>query len=141
MIPAANIAAAYICNLLGQFRTGLTVERTGVDTERLPEIEIVRNHATGVLNSYQPGDVQRINGNDLKLNPADPAQGVVFRGASGTEVRATRYVTVTDGQILVLVPGTLTGPQTLMMRTRSGVNQRQTTFDTVLTQGWFSAMR
>ena len=110
-------------------------------TERFPEIETVRNDLTGALNSYTPGDVLRINGNDLKLNPADPAQGVVFRGASGTEVRATRYVTVTDGQILVLVPGTLTGPQTLMMRTRSGVNQRQTTFDTVLTQGWFSAMR
>ncbi len=128
MIPAANIAAAYICNLLGQFRTGLTVERTGVDTERLPEIEIVRNHATGVLNSYRPGDVQRINGNDLKLNPADRAQGVLFRGTSGPEVRATRYVTVTDGQILVLVPSTLTGPQTLIVRVKYDGNLRELKF-------------
>ena len=122
-------------------RTGLTVKRPGVDTERLQEIETVRNDATEALNSYTPGDVLRIHGNDLKLNPAAPAQGVFFRGASGPEVRATRYVTVTDGQILVLVPAALTGPQTLMVRTRSGVNLRQTTFETVLAQGWFSAMR
>ena len=141
--PSARQASclSYISDLQGQFRTGLTVRRTGVDTERLPEIETVRNDATEALNSYTPGDVLRIHGNDLKLNPAAPAQGIFFRGASGPEVRATRYVTVTDRQILVLVPAALTGPQTLMVRTLSGVNLRQTTFETVLAQGWFSAMR
>jgi len=124
----------------GQFRTGLTVECAWVDTERFPEIETVPNDPTGALNSYTPGDVLRINGNDLKLNPADPAQSVFFRGTSGPEVRATRYVTVTDGQILVLVPAALIGPQTLMVRILYGVNLRQTTFETVLAQGWFSEM-
>ena len=134
--PSARQARclSYFSDLPGQLRTGLTVERAGVDTERFPEIETVPNDPTGALNSYTPGDVLRIYGNDLKLNPADPAQGVFFRGASGPEVRATRYVTVTDGQILVLVPAALTGPQALMVRTRSGVNLRQKTFDTVLTQ-------
>ncbi len=119
---------SYISDLPGQFRTGLTVERAGVATERFPEIETVRNDLTGALNSYTPGDVLRINGNDLKLNPADPAQGVLFRGTSGPEVRATRYVTVTDGQILVLVPGTLTGPQTLIVRVKYDGNLRELKF-------------
>ena len=135
--PSARQARclSYFSDLQGQFRTGLTVERAGVDTERFPEIETVRNDLTGALNSYTPGDVLRIHGNDLKLNPANPAQGVLYRGTSGPEVRATRYVTVTGGQILVLVPAALTGPQTLMVRILYGVNLRQTTFDTVLAQG------
>ena len=139
--PSARQARclSYISDLQGQFRTGLTVERAGVDTERFPEIETVRNDATEAPNSYTPGDVLRIHGNDLKLNPANPAQGVFFRGASRPEVRATRYVTVTDGQILVLVPAALTSPQNLMVRIKYGVNQRQTTFDTVLAQGRITA--
>ena len=128
--PSARQASclSYISDLPGQLRTGLTVERAGVDTERFPEIETVRNDLTGALNSYTPGDVLRINGNDLKLNPADRAQGVLFRGTSGPEVRATRYVTVTDGQILVLVPATLTGPQTLIVRCKYDGNLRELKF-------------
>ena len=108
--PSARQASclSYFSDLQGQFRTGLTVERTGVDTERSPDIETVRNDPTEATNSYTPGDVLRIHGNDLKLNPADPAQGVFFHGASGPEVRATRYVTVIDGQTkfdTVLVQG------------------------------------
>lgn len=130
LAPYLNLYAS--AELQSQFRTGLTLERTGVDSERVPELETVRNDATGALNSYAPGDVLRLNGSDLKLDPADTAQGVFFRSGAGAEVRATRYVTVTDGQILVLVPATLTGPQTLILRIKYGPNLRQTTFDAVL---------
>lgn len=130
LAPYLNLCAS--AELQNQFRTGLTVERTGVDSERVPDLETVRNDATGALNSYTPGDVLRLNGSDLKLDPADNTQGVFFRSSAGAEVRAIRYVTVTDGQILVLVPATLTGPQTLIVRIKYGPNLRQTTFDGVL---------
>ncbi len=130
LAPYLNLYAS--AELQSQFRTGLTVERTGVDSERVPDLETVRNDATGALNSYTPGDVLRLNGSDLKLDPTDNSQGVFFRNSAGAEVRATRYVTVTDGQILVLVPATLTGPQTLIVRIKYGPNLRQTTFDTIL---------
>lgn len=130
LAPYLNLYAS--AELQGQFRTGLTVERTGVDSERVPDLETVRNDATGALNSYTPGDVLRLNGSDLKLDPTDNTQGVFFRNSAGAEVRAIRYVTVTDGQILVLVPAALTGPQTLIVRIKYGPNLRQTTFDGVL---------
>lgn len=128
--PYLNLYAS--AELQSQFRSGLSIERTGVDSERLPDIETVRNDATGALNTYTPGDVLRLNGSDLKLDPADPIQGVFFRNSAGSEVRATRYLTVTDGQILVLVPAALTGPQTLIVHIKYGPNLRQTTFDGVL---------
>ena len=133
LAPYLNLYAS--ADLQGQFRMGLTVERTGVDTERTPDLETVRNDRTGVLNAYTPGDVLRISGGDLKLDPADPVQGVFFRPASGPEVRAVRYITVTDGQILVLVPATLTGPQTLIVRIKYGENLRQSTHNATLAQG------
>ena len=130
LAPYLNLYAS--AELQSQFRTGLTVERSGVDSERAPDLETVRNDATGALNSYTPGDVLRLNGDDLKLDPTDDTQGVFFRDSAGAEVRATRYVTVTEGQILVLVPGTLTGPQTLIVRVKYGTNLRQTTLGGVL---------
>jgi hypothetical protein len=121
LYPAAEVQAAFL--------SGLPLERTGVDSERAPITELVRNEATNVLNTYTVGDALRITGADLKLDVADPAQGVFFRNATGTEVRATRYLTNTGGTLVVLVPAGLTGPQTLIVRVLFGPNLRQTTAD------------
>lgn len=115
-----------------QFRAGLIIERTGIDADRMPEIESVRNDATGTDQSYTPGDILHITGDDLRLDPADRVQGVFFVDADGAETRATRYVLVTAGQVLVLVPTGLRGPQTLIVRVRYGPNLRQTTHGATL---------
>ena len=130
--PSLNLYAS--AELQNEFLMGLSVERTGVDAERAPDIEFVRNEANGALNAYTPGDGLRISGNDLKAIITDPTQGVFFRNGTGTEVRASRYLTCTNGILLVLVPATLTGPQTLIVRVKFASNLRQTTHDAVLAQ-------
>ena len=131
--PSLNLYAS--ADLQNQFRTNLTVERTGVDAQRAPDIEFVRNEANGALNAYTPGDALRISGADLRLAASDPAQGVFFKNSAGAETRATRYLTATEGTLLVLVPATLTGPQTLIVRVKYEDNLRQTTHDATLAQG------
>jgi hypothetical protein len=133
LAPSLNLYAS--ADLQNAFRMGLVTERTGVDTARAPDLETVRNDLTGALNTYTPGDVLRISGGDLKLVPTDLEQGVFFRNAAGVEVRAARYITVTDGLILLTAPATLTGPQTLIVKVKYQENLRQTTFDEILAQG------
>ncbi len=115
-----------------QFRAGLVIERTGIDADRMPEIESVRNDATGTDQSFTPGDILHITGDDLRLDPVDMAQGVFFVDGESNETRATRYVLVTAGQVLVLVPAGLRGPQTLIVRVKYGPNLRQTTHGATL---------
>ena len=115
-----------------QFRAGLVIERTGMDADRTPEIASVRDDATGSDQSYTPGDVLHITGDDLRLDPADASQGVFFVDMEGNETRATRYVLVTTGQVLVLVPAGLRGPQGLVVRVKYGPNLRQTTHGAML---------
>ena len=131
--PSLNLYAS--AELQNQFRANLAVERTGVDAQRAPNIEFVRNEVNGALNAYTPGDALRISGSDLKLAPGDAGQGVFFKNGTGAEVRANRYLTATDGTLLVLVPSALTGPQTLIVRVKYEDNPRQTTHDTTLAQG------
>ena len=102
-------------------------------------------HVLGLLDKHDGGEY-RLDGevvHDLsetesarlrsrKLDPADATQGVFFKNAAGTEVRATRYFTSTGGTLLVLVPATLTGPQTLIVRVKYDGNLRETVYGTIL---------
>lgn len=64
-----------------------------------------------------------------------PQAGVLFRSAAKTEVWANRYITLTDGLILVIASATLTGPPTLIARVKCQDDLSQTTFDATLAQG------
>ena len=81
-----------------------------------------------------PGDALRIIGDDLKIDTADATQGVFLKPASGAEVRMTRYLTNSIGTVLGLVPASLSGPKTLIVRVKYGDNLRQSVYGQTLTQ-------
>ncbi|MBC6481457.1 MAG: hypothetical protein GDA56_30590 [Hormoscilla sp. GM7CHS1pb] len=66
-----------------EFRANLTLERTGIEGDRVPVIEAVRNTRTNNLDSYSPGDVLRVSGKDLKVAVSDTDTGVFFRPEAG----------------------------------------------------------
>lgn len=130
--PSLNLYPA--AELQRGFLSGLTFERTGIDAERVPDIELVRNEANGQLDTYTPADALRIIGDDLKIDTADATQGVFLKPAAGPEVRLTRYLTNTSSALLTLVPASVSGPQTLLVRVRFGENLRQTVYGQTVTQ-------
>lgn len=118
-----------------EFVTGLEVQRTGIDTARAALIDLVRNDKTDSLDHYTPGDVLRITGGNLKLVESDATTGVFLTPiAGGAEVRATRYVTNTEGTLAVLVPAAIAGAQRLTIRVKFGTNLRETIYGTPLVQ-------
>lgn len=118
-----------------EFRANLTIERTGIEGDRVPEVEVVRNTRTNNLNSYTPGNVLRIIGEDLKVAVEDSEQGVFFRPeGGGSEVRVTQYIDNVKGTLTVLLPAELTGPQQLIVRVKFGNNLRETVYTEVLAQ-------
>ena len=121
--PSLNI---YLANPLQQeFRTGLTIERTGLESGRVPVFSIVRDDRTSTLDAYTAGDILRISGSNLKLDPADPTQGVFFSpAAGGPEVRAARYLDNSDANLSVLVPAALTGDLKVTVRVKYATNLR-----------------
>ncbi len=132
-----RIGAYCGAELQGMFQSGLSLESRGIARERVPEISLVRNDATRNLNVYTPGDVLTIQGEDLKVHPTQADEGVFLVDTGGTEVKMTRYIRNTNSTIQVLIPGTLSGAQTLIIRTRYTTTGtlRSTTWSTLLTQG------
>ncbi|MBO1351687.1 MAG: DUF4469 domain-containing protein [Hormoscilla sp. GUM202] len=115
-----------------EFRANLTLEPTGIEGDRVPVIEAVRNTRTNNLDSYSPGDVLRVSGEDLKVAVEDTDTGVFFRPeAGGSEVRVDRYIDNTEGTLTVLLPADLTGPQRLIVRAKFGNNLRETVYTEV----------
>ncbi|MGK7902323.1 MAG: DUF4469 domain-containing protein [Hormoscilla sp.] len=118
-----------------EFRANLTLERTGIDGDRVPKIEAVRNTRTNNLDSYTPGNVLRVSGEDLKVVVEDTDTGVFFRPeAGGSEVRVAQYIDNTEGTLTVLLPAELTGPQRLIVRAKFGNHLRETVYTEVLVQ-------
>jgi len=57
------------------FTNNLSIKRTGIASDRLPQIDVVRNMATENLDAYTPGNVLGVTGEDLKIAKSDSAQG------------------------------------------------------------------
>lgn len=118
-----------------EFRANLTLERTGIEGDRVPVIEAVRNTRTNNLDSYTPGNVLRVSGEDLKVTVEDAETGLFFRPeAGGSEVRVAQYIDNTEGTLTVLLPAELTGPQRLIVRAKFGNNLRETVYTEVLVE-------
>ena len=130
LLPTVNLYPSL--DFQEEFRTGLTVERVGIDTERVPDVQCVSDEVTSFTNRYTISDVLRIQGSSLRLDPEDLTQGVFFRDAAGVEVRVVRYLLVTEGRLLVLIPPVLQGSQTLIVRVRYGPNLRQSVWSSPL---------
>ena len=95
--------------LVSAFETNLSIERTGEEGVRTPVVDRVTDNRTGTLDHYTPADVLDIEGDNFEINPADTNQGVFFAAATGSPVRATRYISVSNTRMTVLVPSGLTG--------------------------------
>lgn len=118
-----------------EFLANVTLERTGVAGERVPEIDYLINLTTENNNTYTPGGPLRLVGEDLKFQKSDTEQGVFFRSeADGSEVRASLYIEVTKGNVVFMAPSDLTGDQKLIARVKYGKNLRETGFQATLPQ-------
>jgi hypothetical protein len=130
LMPTVNLYPSL--DFQEEFRAGLTLERVGIDSERTPDVQSVSDEVTGFTNRYTVSDVLRIQGSGLRLDPEDSSQGVFLRDAAGVEVRVMRYLLVTEGRLLILMPANLQGSQTLILRVRYGPNLRQSIWSSAL---------
>jgi hypothetical protein len=118
-----------------EFLANVTIERTGVAGERVPAIESSINSTTENNDTYTPGGPMRIVGDDIKFQKSDPEQGIFFRSeADGTEVRASLYIEITKGNVILMTPSELTGDQKLIVRVKYGNNLREAIYQTTLPQ-------
>ena len=91
------------------FEANLSIERMGEEGVRTPLIDRVVDNRTGTADHYTAADVLDIEGDHFEIDPADTNQGVFFAPATGSPVRATRYIQVSKSHIAVLVPAGVTG--------------------------------
>ncbi|MGD9100126.1 MAG: hypothetical protein PVF45_06565, partial [Anaerolineae bacterium] len=84
--------------------------------ERFPEPRQFIDVVSERRDAYTAGSIGKLYGHTLKLDPADPAQGVFFRAEDGTERRAEIYSHVGDRWVHFLIPGELVGVQELLVR-------------------------
>ncbi|MGK7905386.1 MAG: DUF4469 domain-containing protein [Hormoscilla sp.] len=118
-----------------RFLADVTLERTGVVGEKVPEIDYTFNSTTESNDTYTPGGPMRIVGDHLKFSKSDSQQGIFFRSQTdGTEVRASLYIEVTNGNTIFIVPSEVTGDQKLIVRVKYGNNLRETVYQATLPQ-------
>jgi hypothetical protein len=93
-----------------KWRRTLRLESQGLMGKITPEITSVISLEGGQVDAYQPGRLLEVRGNNLRFDRDDPAQGIFFTPAGGTEVRAGVYGPLLPKTVSVLVPTGLTGP-------------------------------
>ena len=89
--------------------------------ETSARITAITDTATGLNDgTLTIGDDIIIEGDKLKVDEKDAAQGVFFKAADGTEHKTTRRLSVNKpGQIIARVPGSLSaGKTTVIVRTK-----------------------
>ncbi|MGK7904153.1 MAG: DUF4469 domain-containing protein [Hormoscilla sp.] len=118
-----------------RFLADVTLERTGVVGERVPEIDYTFDSTSQSNETYTPGGPMRLVGDHLKFSIGDPQQGIFFRAETdGTEVRASVYVEVTNGKIIFAIPPEITGDQKLIVRVIYSKSLRETVYKAILQQ-------
>jgi len=118
-----------------EFYNNLSIKRTGISGDRLPQMDVVRNMATENLDADTPGNVLGVTGADLKITKSDTDQGLfLIPEAGGPETRIQQYIDNSRGTLTVLIPGNISGPQRLLVRVKFGQNLRETIYPAILTQ-------
>lgn len=131
--PKMELYAA--AQLQKEFLAGLSVERSGLDGVRTPEIELIKNDLNDHIDTYTADDAILIKGDNLKFDEGDVAQGVFFTPQSGgAAVRATRYYDNTSGTIRARVPAGVTGAQLVTVTVQIGAHLRQTVYTNALAE-------
>ena len=116
----ADVALSFTSDAIHDWRTTLELESMGVVGKVTPLIDTIIDLADGSSDHYVAGGLIEVIGDNLKFDKNDAAQGVFFKPASGPEVRATVYGSITPGSAIALVPATLTG--SLSVRVSSFIN-------------------
>ncbi len=88
--------------------------------QRRPDPQRFTDSASQRHDAYTAGNIGKLYGLTLKLDPDDPQQGVFFMGQDGSEVRASTYSHLGDIWLHFLIPAGLTGTQQITVRARPG---------------------
>lgn len=98
------------------FEANLSIEKTGEEGVHAPVVDRVVDNRTGDVDKYTASDVLEVDGDNFDIDPTDTAQGVFLTPvAGGSAVRVSRYLSVTETHIEVLLPSGLMGQQRLMV--------------------------
>lgn len=109
----ADVALSFTKDAIETWRATLTLESLGELGKVTPLIDTILNQDTGAADTYAPGSLIQLRGDNLKLNKADLIQGVFFKAGAAAEVRATVYGDIEPTTLTVLVPASLSGPLTV----------------------------
>ncbi len=89
--------------------------------ERAPRLTAFLNKNTGGVNAtLTSGGIGQIVGEELKFDPAKPADGIYLVPATGTAVKVTNLATRTEGELLFLTPTLTAGTYRLEVRRTYG---------------------
>lgn len=130
----ADVALSFTATARDAWRATLTLESQGEIGKSSPLIDSILSQENGAEDQYTPGALIVLNGDNLRFNKADPAQGVFFRSGNNPEVRATTYGTLTPTSLSVMVPATLSGPLTVRVATYMNGSVRSFTYMDPITQ-------
>lgn len=129
----AGFNITFTREVLEAWQSTLTIESMGEVGIITPTIETIINETNSAIDTYVPGGPIRIRGNHLRLDQTDTTQGVFFKAGAAAEVRAQFYSAMEPGQIVVTVPGTLTGPLSVRIATFINGSVRSYTYTNVIT--------
>ncbi|MGL2965588.1 DNA-binding domain-containing protein [Flavobacterium sp. XGLA_31] len=105
--------------LLTQKLNSATVEKT-IQGQTAPALIQFTDINTQTTNSIlTPGGIGQLVGEELKFNPANPAEGIYFVAANGTATKVTVLANRTEGKLVFSIPDTL-GAGTYSLEVRKG---------------------
>lgn len=130
----ADIAISLTAAKREDWQSQLTLESMGEVGKLSPVIDSILSQENGQADVYIPGTLIVINGDNLRFDKTDTQQGVFVRSGDNPEVRLTTYGTITPGSLSVLMPGTLTGPQTVRVAAHINGSVRSFTYMTPVAQ-------
>lgn len=130
----ADVALSLTPDKIADWQAGLSLENLGEVGKLTPMIDSIINLSNNGINTYSAGHMIQLRGERLRLEQGEVAQGVFFTPVGGgTEVRATVYGPMEPGNISVLVPATLTGPQSVRIAAKINGSVRSYTYTTPIT--------
>jgi hypothetical protein len=130
----ADVAISLTAAKRDAWRSSLTLESMGEVGKLSPLIDSVLSQENGQADVYVPGTMLVLNGSNLRFDKTDVQQGVFVRSGNNPEVRLTVYGTVTPTSLSVLMPATLTGPQTIRIAAFINGSVRSFTYMTPVAQ-------
>lgn len=95
--------------VLKEVMSSVEVQRVDIDpaTPVIQQVIDLKNNS--VNEEFSPGSVISIRGTNLKFDADDPQQGVFFIDEAGNETKATNVPKNKPSELLVFVPGDLSG--------------------------------